>query len=260
MWILRHAFAIAILPVTVTVVVPIWLSGRNSTNVRPPADSVEWCSIALGSLLVIAGFVLFVTTIFLFATRGRGTLAPWDPPARLVVAGPYRFVRNPMIAGVLLILAGEALVLRSPAIGTWAAVFLLINAVYFPLVEEPQLESRFGEDYRKYKRHVPRPGARGGGLGEKKNEAPFGAPPRLPRLGGSSLGEITNTETIASGRGIHILDRLVRLYGKGNWLKRKGLASVRIEDGTIADAELHWFEAHGIGKRKMKIKRLLNMK
>lgn len=61
-----------------------------------------------------------------------------------------------MIAGVLLILAGEALVLRSPAIGTWAAVFLLINAVYFPLVEEPQLESRFGEDYRKYKRHVPR--------------------------------------------------------------------------------------------------------
>jgi hypothetical protein len=68
---------------------------------------------------------------------------------------------------------------------------------------------------------------------------------------------IRATETIASGHGIHILSRLVRLYGRGNWRKMKGLATVRLEDGTIVEAELHWFEAHGIGKRKMKIKRLL---
>jgi hypothetical protein len=71
------------------------------------------------------------------------------------------------------------------------------------------------------------------------------------------LSATTEVETIASGRGIHILDRLVRLYGKGNWRKVKGIATVRLEDGTITRAELHWFEAHGIGKRRMKIKRLL---
>jgi hypothetical protein len=71
------------------------------------------------------------------------------------------------------------------------------------------------------------------------------------------VGDIYRVETIATGRGIRILARLVRLYGKGNWRKLKGLATVRLEDGTITEAELHWFEAHGIGKRRMKIKWLL---
>lgn len=72
------------------------------------------------------------------------------------------------------------------------------------------------------------------------------------------VGRIREIETIASGQGIHILTRLVRLYGRGNWRKLKGLATVRLEDGTITDAEVHWFEAHGIGKRRMKIKRLID--
>jgi hypothetical protein len=71
------------------------------------------------------------------------------------------------------------------------------------------------------------------------------------------LGEIRAVETIASGHGIKILERLNRLYGRANWRKLKGLASVRLPDGTIAEAEIHWFEAHGIGKRRMKIKRLI---
>jgi hypothetical protein len=71
------------------------------------------------------------------------------------------------------------------------------------------------------------------------------------------ISEIHAVETIASGHRIHILARLVRLYGRGNWRKLKGLATVRFEDGTIAEAEVHWFEAHGIGKRRMKIKRLI---
>ena len=62
---------------------------------------------------------------------------------------------------------------------------------------------------------------------------------------------------IAAGRGIRILDRLNREYGKGNWRKLKGFATVRLPDGTVAEAEIHWFEAHGIGKRRMKIKRLI---
>jgi hypothetical protein len=71
------------------------------------------------------------------------------------------------------------------------------------------------------------------------------------------IGEIGGIETIATGQGIYILARLVRRYGRGNWRKLKGFATVRLEDGTITEAELHWFEAHGIGKRRMKIKRLL---
>jgi len=71
------------------------------------------------------------------------------------------------------------------------------------------------------------------------------------------LGEIRAIETIATGHGIHILGRLIRLYGRGNWRKLKGAATVRLGDGTITEAEVHWFEAHGIGKRRMKIKRLL---
>lgn len=71
------------------------------------------------------------------------------------------------------------------------------------------------------------------------------------------VGAIRSIETIATGRGIYILDRLNRLYGKGNWRKIKGIAAVRLPDGTMTEAEIHWFEAHGIGKRRMKIKRLI---
>lgn len=71
------------------------------------------------------------------------------------------------------------------------------------------------------------------------------------------ISEIRAVETIATGHSIRILDRLNRAYGKGNWRKLKGLAEVRLPDGTLSEAEIHWFEAHGIGKRRMKIKRLI---
>lgn len=72
------------------------------------------------------------------------------------------------------------------------------------------------------------------------------------------VGTISEIETIAVGRSIRILDLLKKRYGKGRWRKLKGTASVRLSDGTIRLAEIHWFEAHGIGKRKMRIKRYLN--
>ena len=75
---------------------------------------------------------------------------------------------------------------------------------------------------------------------------------------GEIVSKIRSIETIASGAGIHILPRLVRLYGEGNWRKLKGYATVQFEDGTMADAEIHWFEATGIGRRRMKIKRILS--
>ena len=68
------------------------------------------------------------------------------------------------------------------------------------------------------------------------------------------IGEIRDEKTIAVGRGIRELARLQKTYGKGAWRKRTGVARVRLADGTIGDEELHWYEAHGIGKRDMKIK------
>jgi hypothetical protein len=72
------------------------------------------------------------------------------------------------------------------------------------------------------------------------------------------LGEITNIEIIASGSSIRILPVLRKRYGKGRWRKLKGIAQVCLCDGTIRLAEIHWFEAHGIGKKKMRIKRFLD--
>ena len=72
------------------------------------------------------------------------------------------------------------------------------------------------------------------------------------------IGAISDIEPIAVNRSIRILALLQKLYGKGRWRKLKGVANVRLNDGTIRLAEVHWFEAHGIGKRKMRIKRYLD--
>jgi len=71
------------------------------------------------------------------------------------------------------------------------------------------------------------------------------------------LSDISDIETIASGRGVRIRQHLERTYGQGRWRKMKGIATVKLEDGTICEAEIHWFEAHGIGQRDFKIKRVL---
>ena len=72
------------------------------------------------------------------------------------------------------------------------------------------------------------------------------------------LGEIGGVETIASGKEIRDLRRLQRMYGKGNWRKMKGVALIRLRDGTVCRAELHWYEAHGIGKKEFKRKYFLD--
>lgn len=72
------------------------------------------------------------------------------------------------------------------------------------------------------------------------------------------IGEVSNIEQIASGRGIRELRRLSKQYGSGRWRKLKGIATVELRDGTIHEAEVHWYEAHGIGKKEFKIKLLLD--
>ena len=71
------------------------------------------------------------------------------------------------------------------------------------------------------------------------------------------VGEIGDVETIATGRSVGDRRRLRRKYGGGPWRKRKGTATVRLPDGTVSRAELHWYETHGIGRKELKLKRLL---
>ncbi len=71
------------------------------------------------------------------------------------------------------------------------------------------------------------------------------------------VGQISDAETIAEGSSIRELPRLRKRYGPGRWRKQKGVATVRLGDGTICKAEVHWYEAHGVGKKELKIKRRL---
>jgi protein-S-isoprenylcysteine O-methyltransferase Ste14 len=138
-----------LLPGTVAVVVPALILSVEGANIQPVTAAIGACTIA-------AGLGLVAWTVALFVRVGRGTLAPWDPTSRLVVQGPYRHVRNPMITGVGTILAGEALFFRSWGIAIQLAIFAALNAIYFPLVEEPGLRRRFGVEYEEYCARVPR--------------------------------------------------------------------------------------------------------
>src|SRR4029450_3984661 len=139
---LRHLLSITILPFSVAVLVPLWIARQNAVRFAL-ADSAPWLALQLAGLIALGvGLALFFASLQRFASEGEGTLAPWDPPRALVVRGPYRYVRNPMISGVIFVLFGEALLLLSPAHGGWAAAFPLLNLVYIPLVEEAQLAGR----------------------------------------------------------------------------------------------------------------------
>jgi len=72
------------------------------------------------------------------------------------------------------------------------------------------------------------------------------------------IGDITHVETFAAGSSIREIARLRKLYGRGRWRKRKGMGRVRLEDGTVVLAELHWYEAHGIGRKDFKIKHIID--
>jgi protein-S-isoprenylcysteine O-methyltransferase Ste14 len=154
----RHLRAILLCPGVVTVMVPallVWWTGDVAIGWELPAG-VAALPVLLGAALIALGLGLVVWTVRLFATFGQGTLAPWDPTSKLVVRGPYRHVRHPMIGGVVLILLGEAALLGSVALLAWCAAVVAVNAIYLPFVEERGLRQRFGEDYDVYCANVPR--------------------------------------------------------------------------------------------------------
>jgi protein-S-isoprenylcysteine O-methyltransferase Ste14 len=157
---LRHLRAILLLPFLVVAVIPfVLLNTLETIDWRWDFGSgpvIGKLSLAAGVAVIMLGLGLFGWCVRLFARVGDGTLAPWDPTRNIVATGPYRYVRNPMISGVALMLIGETLLWGSWVLGLWACVFIGINHVYFMFAEEPGLEKRFGESYRRYKADVPR--------------------------------------------------------------------------------------------------------
>jgi protein-S-isoprenylcysteine O-methyltransferase Ste14 len=152
----RWIVPILVLPGSVLILIPGFLltpSWRDGSFALATSSAPRfWFGIAA----IIPGALLAIFSTRMFMRHGDGTPAPWDPPARLVICGPYRYVRNPMICGVVFLLLAEALVFQSDYIMSWAVVFWLANNAYFRLVEELRLQARFGEDYMLYCKHVRR--------------------------------------------------------------------------------------------------------
>jgi protein-S-isoprenylcysteine O-methyltransferase Ste14 len=126
----------------------------SQAGISPP-PTIGVTQIA-GMLVVVAGAALAIASILTFVFVGKGTPAPFDPPRRLVIAGPYRFVRNPMYIGAGTALLGAALFYRSLALAGYALLFLLITHLFVRLYEEPHLRRVFGQSYEDYLRTVHR--------------------------------------------------------------------------------------------------------
>lgn len=149
--IIKHIRDILILPFTVTVIIPYLVYDKHQALFNENIFLK-----VMGIILVVCGLILFLWTVYLFKTIGKGTLAPWTPTQKLVITGPYQYCRNPMIAGVLFILLGETFLLNSTNILIEALIFFVVNTIYFMLKEEPDLYKRFGGEYLVYKKNVPR--------------------------------------------------------------------------------------------------------
>jgi len=131
-----------------------------------PGRVLEWSGVrrpatlgltqVLGLAVVVVGGAVALWCILTFVFVGKGTPAPFDPPRRLVVRGPYRFVRNPMYIGAALALAGAALFYGSWPLLAYTAAFLLITQLFVLLYEEPTLRRMFGAEYEEYCRRVER--------------------------------------------------------------------------------------------------------
>jgi protein-S-isoprenylcysteine O-methyltransferase Ste14 len=155
----RHLISVLLFPVTVTVVIPALLV--TWPGVWPPdfGSALAVTIAIIGVLLITAGVGLMIWTVTLFHRVGEGTLGLGNvmgEPVHLVVRGPYRHVRNPMISGVLCILLGEAAVTASGSLLLWFAIFLAFQATAIRFWEEPHLIDRYGREYVTYRQNVPR--------------------------------------------------------------------------------------------------------
>lgn len=134
----------------------VFVPGRILARVGITPTDVIGLPETAGLVIVVLGGALAIACIVTFASIGKGTPAPFDPPRRLVIAGPYRWVRNPMYIGAGVALFGAALFYRSGPLALYAALFLVITHLFVTLYEEPHLRRVFGPSYEDYLRTVHR--------------------------------------------------------------------------------------------------------
>jgi protein-S-isoprenylcysteine O-methyltransferase Ste14 len=137
-------------PGIVLVYLPLWI-----TRFRIPAGE-PWWQMLLAAALIAIGIAPLAESARRFVVVGRGTLLPTVPTEHLVVSGFYRHVRNPMYVGVLLAIVGEALLFERRTMVVYPAIVWIVIHLFVSLYEEPTLTRRYGEEYLRFKRHVPR--------------------------------------------------------------------------------------------------------
>ena len=143
-------FAVVGGPGIVLVYLPLWI-----THFHIPAG-VPWWQVVVAAALIVVGVAPGFESARRFVFVGQGTLMPTVPTEHLVVSGFYRYVRNPMYVGVLVALAGEAVLFERRAMVVYSAVVWLVIHLFVFFYEEPTLIRRYGEEYLRFKRHVPR--------------------------------------------------------------------------------------------------------
>jgi protein-S-isoprenylcysteine O-methyltransferase Ste14 len=155
----RHVLSFLLAPVTMTLVIPALIVAWAHVRAPDYGSPLTLGLAIIGCVLIVGGVAMLFWTVYLFDRVGKGTLGVGDvlgQPVNLVVRGPYRHVRNPMISGVLAILLGEAAVASSWWLLLWFGVFFAILTTVIQAWEEPHLTTRFGEEYVNYRRNVPR--------------------------------------------------------------------------------------------------------
>jgi protein-S-isoprenylcysteine O-methyltransferase Ste14 len=150
LWLRTLLFALTFVA-AVLVLVPLWILGPDG-RARVATGGAQYGA----GLLIGAGAALMLWCWYEFVTRGRGTPMPIDPPRRLVVAGPYRYVRNPMYVAALLVILGQAALFGATSLLWYAAVYALLAHAFVVGYEERTLARRFGTEYAAYRAAVGR--------------------------------------------------------------------------------------------------------
>lgn len=153
---IKHVVFSFILPITMLVVIPFFILWLGEARTLFTLLNQNFAVLIIGFIILGAGLVLWIDCVVLFYKIGIGTLFPSKTieTKELVIVGPYKYVRNPMIIGVIITNMGEALVFSSWWMLVLAACFFVINTIYMPLSEEKGLVKRFGADYLRYKANV----------------------------------------------------------------------------------------------------------
>ena len=150
---LRNLFFTILQPGVVAGLIP-YLILRNKVD-EPFNGPFNFYKV-IGTLFVLIGLVIIFDCIIRFAVQGKGTLSPADPTQKLVIKGLYKFSRNPMYIGVLMILIGEAIFFQSNNLWIYALFIFSMFYLFVLLVEEPRLRRDFGEEYDQYCQKVRR--------------------------------------------------------------------------------------------------------